>query len=528
MAENNNNNNGNLLIGLTIATPLALIIIAVAFFSAYYIVSRHDVPKPVSEEMAYIDAEEVYRSNENYNIAKKEIAAYTQRINSELQKAIQREPDPKKCEELRYKAKNEIALYRETLLQDIDKDVDDAINSVAESKNLKRIYVEGVDKRGKKNITNAVITEMHETATDRLIGLFGQKKHKQEIGQPKYERQLNFDGYNMAKVPEQGLTEEASGSLAMKKKKGSIVADTQLQPKTGNNKIAKIGKYALSSCIAYIQARNAALTELQMSAPKPAEKTCVSAKTVTKQPKTGIKPTDTIASRPSEITAAQIAALLNAASDKTYAAVAKFQEYTPIVIENTQGAMAMLSVKCGKMWQKIYPFAAAAKTQPVQIYRSVIDATTENIAIAQQPVTQETAKEEKAVEAATPVQQTADKPTDIKQTQPEQPKAEKAEQKPEKQSETEPVKTAENTAGKAASNVVSKPVTIQVAACLNKSGADDAVKKLRRKHIPARVDGIVKDGRQWWCVRITAVGSAQVNSYKQQLAAMGYIGVLVR
>lgn len=633
---------------ISIIIPL-LLIVAAAFFVVISAGKKQTGYRSRATESGYIDAQAVYNSNKNYGILKKEIEEYAARVNKELAGQLAREHNEAKRTELKHLAKKEIELYAETLLQDIDKDVDDAINEVAENKNLKRVYISGSVRQNGKNMTQAVITELNMTVMQRIGGYFDEPKEEQTKQQPNYERQFNFDSYPVAKVPEQGVTKEASGSLAMKKKKGSIVADTQLQPKDKEERfvwkqkelktavkkapatkeaekhsktqkiyantgkielpsgkaeaIAQGCKYALSNSIAYIQARNAALTELEISASNPVGKTIVTSKTATKQLSTGInteiKPTGVIASRPSQITAAhvsailnsvadsypfatasafiqaknaaltelsmsvpkpsgkntvaakiatqqpkiknkaavnvstviasrpthitpaQIASLLNTVSVKTYAAGAKFHKYTPVVIENTEDTMESIAVKCGKIWHKIYLSANTKKAQPVQTSRSVTGATTENVAVTQQPVTQN-AVEEKQVEAATRVQQTADKQTEIMQTkQPEQPKAENTEQKPkEKQSETEPEKTV--------SNIVSKRVTIQVAACLNKSGAEAAVKKLRSKHIPARVDGIAKGGTQWWCVRVTAVGNAEANDYKQKLAAIGYSGIIVR
>lgn len=108
----------------------------------------------------FIDVGKVYGSTSGYKIFKEETEAYAKRVNAELAAALKKEKDETKRQKLKKDAEEQIRLYGEAMLQDVLKDVDDAIEKVADKQQLYRVYLKGAEKMPAEDYTDAVVTEL--------------------------------------------------------------------------------------------------------------------------------------------------------------------------------------------------------------------------------------------------------------------------------------------------------------------------------------------------------------------------------
>ncbi|MBQ0054806.1 MAG: hypothetical protein KBS54_01505 [Synergistaceae bacterium] len=126
----------------------------------------------------FIDVGKVYGATSGYKIFKEETEAYAKRINAELAVSLKKEKDETKRQKLKKDAEEQIRLYGEALLQDVLKDVDDAIEKVADKQQLYRVYLKGAEKMPAEDYTDAVVTELRRDYSLRPLLLEAAVKMK--------------------------------------------------------------------------------------------------------------------------------------------------------------------------------------------------------------------------------------------------------------------------------------------------------------------------------------------------------------
>ena len=126
----------------------------------------------------FIDVGKVYGATSGYKIFKEETEAYEKRINAELAVSLKKEKDETKRQKLKKDAEEQIRLYGEALLQDVLKDVDDAIEKVADKQQLYRVYLKGAEKMPAEDYTDAVVTELRRDYSLRPLLLEAAVKMK--------------------------------------------------------------------------------------------------------------------------------------------------------------------------------------------------------------------------------------------------------------------------------------------------------------------------------------------------------------
>ena len=126
----------------------------------------------------FIDVGKVYGATSGYKIFKEETEAYAKRINAELAVSLKKEKDETKRQKLKKDAEEQIRLYGEALLQDVLKDVDDAIEKIADKQQLYRVYLKGAEKIPAEDYTDAVVTELRRDYSLRPLLLEAAVKMK--------------------------------------------------------------------------------------------------------------------------------------------------------------------------------------------------------------------------------------------------------------------------------------------------------------------------------------------------------------
>ncbi len=170
----------NKLYLLLIPVIAILLFIVAAEVQPSFFAGENNQPKSAEEpqKIGFVDVEKVYGATSSYKIFKEESISYAKRMNTELALALKMEKDEAKRHKLRQEAQKRIKLYRETLLQDVLRDVDKAISEVADKQQLRRVYLYGAESIEAEDVTGEVIKELKHDTEYRLAGHIVQKLRK--------------------------------------------------------------------------------------------------------------------------------------------------------------------------------------------------------------------------------------------------------------------------------------------------------------------------------------------------------------
>ena len=171
----------NKLYLLLIPAVILLFILAAEFQPSFFAGRNKQQQQTVEDpqKIGFVDVEKVYGTTSSYRIFKEESISYAKRMNAELAIALKMEKDEAKRHELKQEAQKRIRLYRETLLQDVLRDVDKAISEVADKQQLRRVYLQGAESIEAEDFTGEVIKELKHDTEYRLAGHIVPKLRKQ-------------------------------------------------------------------------------------------------------------------------------------------------------------------------------------------------------------------------------------------------------------------------------------------------------------------------------------------------------------